>query len=57
MPGGGKAPPTQATLFDDAPSDRAVVTVLGNSKPADRAQATFHRLIRQIEAERAMRSA
>lgn len=54
MPGGSKAPPVQVSLFDDdAPLDRSVVTVLGNSKPADRAQATFHRLIRQIEAERA----
>jgi len=53
MPGSRQAPPTQATLFDDASPERAVVTVLGNSKPADRAQASFHRLIRQIEAERA----
>lgn len=48
-----KRPPTQVPLFDDAPRDGAVVTVLGGTKPADRAQASFHRLVRQIETERA----
>ncbi len=49
------ATPGQASLFDDG-TDKGVriVEVLNRAKPADKAQATFQRLVTQLEQQRAL---
>lgn len=49
------SPPRQSSLFDDQPDKGLrVAEVLDRFKPADKAQATFQRLVTQLEQQRAL---
>lgn len=45
--------PSQSSLFDDeSPTGTGVVEVLARRKPADKAEAAFHRLVAKLEQKR-----